>query len=207
MAEFIRKGTKGAAAGKGIVGTVTKAEGLVIGGDMVDTSILKADMPSDLDGLIAGINDSHRTAVGQVGRAIIAAGRAGQLLIAAKDKIPKGKAFTTWLAETFEFSQRTAYDYMDVAVKLVSCAPEIENCKSIRDVLALCEPGKPAKKKRRDPKVPTFVTHLAKVEVIFREEEEKSGPIEDWDPEKRRIHAKMFDGVVRLQSRLLSGLT
>jgi hypothetical protein len=121
MAEFTKKGSKGA------VGTLTKAEGLggvhvTKNGTKVDLTILAQEVPKDLDTLTEEIKVSHKEALGQVGRAVIAAARAGQLLLGAKVALPKEKNFTDWLAETFDFSQRTAYNYMKVAEAMRSRA-------------------------------------------------------------------------------------
>jgi hypothetical protein len=196
MAEFVKKGTKGA------VGTLTKAEGMVASASgPIDLTILKAAIPDEIGALTEQIKESHKIALGQMGRAIVAAGRAGQLLLAAKTQLPKDKAFTEWLAETFEFSQRTAYDYMKVAAKMATHAAEIEQCSSIRDVLKLCDTEDAEKKKKKDPKRETVVIHLAKTERWIADEKEKS-PVEDWDATRRETVKKLFEGVARFHAEL-----
>lgn len=194
MAEFVKKGSKGA------VGTLTKAETLMTKDGPVDTALLRQAIPKDIEGLTSQIKDSHKIAVGQMGRAIIAAARAGQLLLAAKVTLPKEKAFTEWLAETFEFSQRSAYDYMKVADAMARRAEEVVNCGSIRDVLKLCDTETAAKKKK-DPKKESFVTWAAKIERYFAEEFAET-PLEDWQPERRETCKKMLEGVVRIHAEL-----
>ncbi len=199
MAEFIKKGGKG-------VGRMTKAEGIVAGvavkdGPRVDLDILKQEVPEELDQLTEAIKDSHKAALGQMGRAVIAAARAGQLLLAAKVKLPKEKAYTEWLAETFEFSQRTAYNYMKVSEAMVRHAAEIEKCESIRDVLKLCEADDSAKKKKKDEKKESFVTWAAKIERYFADEYGQS-PLDDWTPERRETCKRMLDGVARIHASL-----
>jgi hypothetical protein len=196
MAEFTRKGTKGA------VGKLTKAEGLVKDRPMVDLSLLKSEVPDNIEALTEEIKVSHKAALGQMGRAVIAAARAGQLLLAAKVKLPKDKAFTEWLAETFEFSQRTAYNYMKVSEAMSRHASEIEKCESIRDVLKLCDAQDPGKKKK-DEKRESFVTWAAKIERYFAEEFEQS-PLDDWTPERKETCARMLAGVANIHSRLVS---
>ena len=197
MAEFIKKGTKGA------VGRLTKAEGLSKEGrPMVDLSLLKGDVPDNIEALTEEIKQSHKAALGQMGRAVIAAARAGQLLLAAKVKLPKDKAFTEWLAETFEFSQRTAYNSMKVSDALSRHASEIENCESIRDVLKLCDAHDPSKKKK-DEKRESFVAWAAKIERYFADEFAQS-PLEDWTPERKETCARMLSGVAGIHSRLIS---
>lgn len=196
MAEFTRKGTKGA------VGKLTKAEALTKDRPMVDLSLLKSDVPDNIDALTEEIKQSHKAALGQMGRAVIAAARAGQLLLAAKVKLPKEKAFTEWLAETFEFSQRTAYNYMKVNEAMSRHASEIEKCESIRDVLKLCD-AQDTSKKRKDEKRESFVTWAAKIERYFAEEFEKS-PLEDWEPQRKETSARMLQGIATIHSRLVS---
>ena len=198
MATFVKEGTKGA------VGTLTKAESLIaVDGSEIDLTILKAELPDNLDTLVEDIKGSHKTALGQIGRAIVAAARAGQLLLAAKSKLPKGKAFTEWLAETFDFSQRTAYDYIEVSAKVASRAEEIAKCKSIRDVLKLGDSEDLTKKKKRDVRRETFVTYAAKIERWWTEEKAKV-PLEDWDATRKETCAKMLEGVVRIYNELVS---
>jgi hypothetical protein len=201
MAEFVKKGTRGA------VGRVTKAEGVtgsavvpVKDGAKVDLSILKEAVPEELEQLTEAIKDSHKAALGQMGRAVIAAARAGQLLLAAKVKLPKEKAFTEWLAETFEFSQRTAYNYMKVSEAMTRHASEIEKCESIRDVLKLCD-ADDLKKKKKDERRESFVTWAAKIERYFADEFAQS-PLEDWTQERRDTCKKMLDGVARIHAQL-----
>jgi len=192
MATFVKEGTKGA------VGTLTKAESLIaVDGSEIDLTILKAELPDNLDTLVEDIKGSHKTALGQIGRAIVAAARAGQLLLAAKSKLPKGKAFTEWLAETFDFSQRT------VSAKVASRAEEIAKCKSIRDVLKLGDSEDLTKKKKRDVRRETFVTYAAKIERWWTEEKAKV-PLEDWDATRKETCAKMLEGVVRIYNELVS---
>jgi hypothetical protein len=200
MAEFVSK-----KSGKG-VGRMTKAEGIEAGvvvkdGPKVDLDILKAAVPEELDQLTEAIKDSHKAALGQMGRAVIAAARAGQLLLAAKVKLPKEKAFTEWLAETFEFSQRTAYNYMKVSDAMNRHAAEIEKCESIRDVLKLCDDEDGAKRKKKDEKRESFVTWAAKIERYFADEFAQS-PLEDWTPDRREGAKRMLDGVARIHAQL-----
>lgn len=195
MAKFVKEGTKGA------VGTLTKAETVVAG--EVDLSLLKADVPEDISTLIEDIKGSHKIAIGQMGRAVIAAARAGQLLLAAKVKLPKDKPFTEWVTETFEFSWRTAYDYIRVKEAVDRHAPEIENCKSIRDVLKLGDSADSDKKKKRDVRRESYVTYAAKIERWFAEETSKS-PVEDWDQTRKDTTAKMLQGVVGIYNQLVS---
>lgn len=197
MAEFTKKGTKGA------VGRLTKAEGLAKDRPMVDLSLLSSEVPDNIDALTEEIKSSHKAALGQMGRAVIAAARAGQLLLAAKGKLPKEKAFTEWLAETFEFSQRTAYNYMKVSEAMSRHAAEIEHCESIRDVLKLCDANDPAKKKKKDEKRESFVAWAAKIERYFADEFEQS-PLEDWDQTRKDTCAKMLSGVANIHARLIS---
>jgi hypothetical protein len=208
MAEFARKGTKGA------VGKVTAAESVgasVVTHDGavrkdapgVDLSLLSAEVPKELDALTEQIKDSHKAALGQMGRAVIAAARAGQLLLAAKVALPKDKAFTEWLAETFEFSQRTAYNYMKVSEAMSRRASEIEQCQSIRDVLKLVDDEDPAKKKKKDDKKESFVTWAAKIERYFADEFAAS-PIEDWDATRKETCARMLAGVAGIHAKLSS---
>lgn len=195
MAEFVKKGSKGA------VGTLTKAETLTTkNGETVDLTILSVEIPKDLDALTTQIKSSHKDALSQVGRAIIAAARAGQLLLAAKVALPKEKNFTDWLAETFDFSQRTAYNYMKVSEAMSRRASEIENCESIRDVLKLCD-SEDAKKKKKDPKRESFVTWTSKIERYFAEEFETS-PLDDWTQERRETIKRLLDGVARIHASM-----
>jgi hypothetical protein len=196
MAEFTRKGSKGA------VGRLTKAEGLAKDRPMVDLSLLKDEVPDNIEALTEEIKQSHKAALGQMGRAVIAAARAGQLLLAAKVKLPKEKAFTEWLAETFEFSQRTAYNYMKVSEAMSRHASEIEKCESIRDVLKLCDANDPTKKKK-DEKRESFVTWAAKIERYFADEFAQS-PLEDWDQPRKETCARMLAGIASIHSRLVS---
>ena len=145
MAEFVRKKRE-----KGIAKVGTKAEGIPAtlatkDRPELDLSILKSEVPESLEEVTEAIKESHKVAVGQMGRAVIAAARAGQLLLAAKTKLPKTVNFTDWLAETFEFSQRTAYNYMKVSEAMASRAKEIEQCESIREVLKLLDSESGAK--------------------------------------------------------------
>lgn len=199
MAEFVKKSAKGA------VGKVIAAEGLVVkdGATTVDLSILKQDVPKDLDSLTEQIKESHKAALGTMGRAVIAAARAGQLLLAAKVTLPKEKSFTEWLAETFEFSQRTAYNYMKVSEAMARHADEIEKCQSIRDVLKLCDDDASGKKAKKDTKKESFVTHAAKIERYFAEEKAIS-PIADWTAERKETSARMLEGIVRIYTELTS---
>jgi hypothetical protein len=194
MAEFVRKGTKGA------VGKMMKADG-VLTKDVarVDLSLLSAELPKELDQLTEQIKDNHKAAIGQMGRAVIVAARAGQLLLAAKVALPKEKKFTEWLAETFDFSQRTAYNYMKVSEAMSRRAAEIEQCESIRDVLKLLDAD--TKKKAKDPKQESVVSMLAKVERWIVEETDKS-PVTDWETDRRENVRKLFDGVARFHSEL-----
>jgi hypothetical protein len=196
MAEFTKKGSKGA------VGTLTKAEGLggvhvTKNGTKVDLTILAQEVPKDLDTLTEEIKVSHKEALGQVGRAVIAAARAGQLLLGAKVALPKEKNFTDWLAETFDFSQRTAYNYMKVAEAMSRRASEIESCESIRDVLKLCDAEDVSKKNKKDKKQESFVTHAAKIERWFADEKEKQ-PVEDWSKERVEGVIRMLTGVTNI---------
>lgn len=196
MATFTRKGAKGA------VGRLTKAEGLSKDHPVVDLSLLSTDVPDNIEALTEEIKSSHKAALGQIGRAVIAAARAGQLLLAAKVKLPKDKAFTEWLAETFEFSQRTCYNYMKVSEAMSRHASEIEKCESIRDVLKLMDTNDPSKKKK-DEKRESFVTWAAKIERFFAEEFEQS-PLEDWDQTRKETCARMLSGVANIHARLIS---
>lgn len=196
MAEFTKKGTKGA------VGRLTKAEGLTKDRPAVDLSLLSGEVPDNIEALTEEIKQSHKAALGQMGRAVIAAARAGQLLLAAKVKLPKEKAFTEWLAETFEFSQRTAYNYMKVSEAMSRHASEIEKCESIRDVLKLCD-AQEAGKKKKDEKRESFVTWAAKIESYFAEEFKQS-PLEDWDATRKETCARMLSGVASIHARLVS---
>lgn len=192
MAKFARKDSKGA------VGTLTKAEVMTKDGTKVDLSILNQDIPTDIQQLTDQIKESHHDALSQVGRAVIAAARAGQLLLAAKDALPKEKNFTDWLAETFDFSQRTAYNYMKVSEAMSRRAPEIENCESIRDVLKLCDAEDVTKKRKdKDEKRESFVTNAAKIERWFAEEIEKM-PVADWPKDRKEGVVRLLKGVVNI---------
>lgn len=193
MAEFVRKKEKGA------VGKIIKAEIMHAGGP-VDLSLLEQKIPENLEDLTAQIKDSHKAALGQMGRAVIAAARAGQLLLAAKVKLPKDKPFTDWLAETFEFSQRTAYNYMKVSEAMSRHAKDIVNCESIRDVLKLCD-AEDAKKRKKDTKRESFVTWANKIERWWTEETTET-PLADWSAQRRETCKKMLHGVAQIYTQL-----
>lgn len=202
MAKIVKRGTH-----KGVVGNLTKAEGMggltevkTKNGSTVDLSILSEAIPEGLDDLTAQIKDSHKAALGQMGRAVIAAARAGQLLLAAKVALPREKNFTEWLAETFEFSQRTAYNYMKVSEAMSRHASEIENCESIRDVLKLCD-AEDLGKKKKDDKRESFITHAAKIERWFAEEIEKQ-PLEDWAQDRKEGVVRMLSGVTNIVDQI-----
>lgn len=167
----------------------------------MDLSSLSEEMPSDIEQLTEAIKEGHREALRHTGRVIVSAARVGKLMLAAKVALPKEKAFTEWLAETFEFSQRTAYNYMAVSEAAARYSAEIQHCESIRDVLKLLESGDPAKKKDKDEKRETFIALLAKLERLQIEETEKS-PIEDWAPERREMLKKAYDSVARFHAAL-----
>lgn len=198
MAEFVKKGAKGA------VGKVIAAEGVVTKEGRIDLSILSAPVPDELDSLTEQIKDSHKAALGQMGRAVIAAARAGQLLLKAKITLPKEKPFTDWLAETFEFSQRTAYNYMKVSEAMARHAAEIEECQSIRDVLKLMDQEEgDDKKKKKDAKRESFVTWAAKIERWWADETAKA-PLAEWSQERKESCGRMLSGIARIHSDLTS---
>jgi hypothetical protein len=203
MAEFVKKGSKSPTVERGIVGKLTKAEetGMV----PVESLGVGSKIPDALEQITEEIKSSHKVALGQMGRAVLAAARAGELLAAAKAKLaklPGKKPFTVWLAETFEFSQRTAYDYMTVHTKLLSRGGEIEGVTSIRDVLKLTDTtDTTTKKKKKDPKRESFVTWAAKIERYFADEIAVS-PLEDWDPARRANCKEMLDGIARIHAEL-----
>lgn len=195
MVKFAKKDTPGA------VGKLTKAEGLVAGGPF-NMDILKQAIPDNLEELTTQIEKSHKACVSQMGRAVIIAGRAGQLLLAAKEKLPDKKPFTDWVAETFDFAWRTAYDYIKVSVALSRGVEGIEKCQSIREVLRLCDTEDGSKKKKKkDPKRESFVTWAAKIERWWAEENSES-PVEEWGQERRDTCKKMLHGVHQIYEQL-----
>jgi hypothetical protein len=63
------------------------------------------------------INEAHHLAIQHAGKAIEHAIACGQMLIAAKAKVPHGK-WLPWLRENITFSERSAQGYMRIAEKV-----------------------------------------------------------------------------------------
>ncbi len=194
MAKLVTKGSKGA------VGTLIKGASLVP--DVIDSSLLKQDIPEDIEGLAAQIKAADRLTLDQMTRAVFAAARAGQLLVAAKEKLPKGKSYVEWLAETFTFSRRSAYNYVEVWEKYLKNPDAVLGCSSIQNVLDLEDKEDTSKKKKREPKRESFVVWAAKIERDFAERK-AAKPMSEWDPEQRDTFAKMLAGVVGIYNELL----
>ena len=66
-----------------------------------------------LDTLAQRINREHRQVQAAFGKTLQHARRAGKLLVEAKERTPHGQ-WGPWLEANFEFTQRTAQNYMRV---------------------------------------------------------------------------------------------
>jgi hypothetical protein len=77
---------------------------------------------ANLDDLAREVRDAHQTVGVALGNALIAAMRAGDALIAARQHVPEGK-WTQWVEDHCEISERTARAYIRVA----QARPELED--------------------------------------------------------------------------------
>lgn len=88
----------------------------------------------DLTTLAATINVEHATAGQHLSKALEHARRAGDALLRAKDSLPHGR-FIPWLKSHFQFSERTARNYMLVARNWQ--AIESTDAGSVRDAVRM----------------------------------------------------------------------
>lgn len=96
-----------------------------------------------LDGLAAEINLEHSAASTAAREALGHARRAGELLLAAKKQVKHGD-WLSWLAANFQFTARTAQNYMRLSEHWGELQAKSETVAhlSLRDALALLSPAK-----------------------------------------------------------------
>jgi hypothetical protein len=107
-----------------------------------------------LASLAAQINEAHRQCVAAASSALEHARRAGTLLAEAKGKCGHGQ-WLPWLKENFDFSERTAQNYMKVArewPRLAEANPQRVADLSYREAVKLLEA--PRQPKDGEPTLP-----------------------------------------------------
>lgn len=153
--------------------------------------------------LVEEIKEAHQEALHCATSVVLAAASAGEKLLEAKVLVEKEGSvpFTKWVEQNTDMSWRTGYSYIQVHEAQRRHAINLADCKSIREVLALCAAAKGSSKPDRDPKVDSWVNSLRKVEEWFNETA-KEDPIENWDDDRKKTVRDLLSPIVSFHRKL-----